>query len=490
MTLTPFDRFVDLARDSPLAPVWKEVRTDLLTPVSAFLAWAGDASHAFLLESIEGGERVGRYSFIGRDPFLTLRADGDHTAIEGAGRSERTAEPFLTVLRRHLERYRTAPVPDLPPLTSGAVGYFPYDAAAWFEPALRRPGGDTPTTEPATFMFFDTVVAFDSVRRRSVIVTHAKVGDYAGLRPAYDAACARIAEIEQALRQPVASHRRPPSPPTSIRTTTDAEPFERAVGLAKEAIAAGDAYQVVLSRRFETDITVDPFSVYRALRHVNPSPYLYFLRVGDLSIAGSSPEMLVRVGGRTAETHPIAGTRPRGATRADDEVLATELLANEKECAEHVMLVDLGRNDLGRVCEYGSVEVTRFMEVVRFSHVMHIASTVRGTLAEGRGGLDALASCFPAGTVSGAPKIRAMQIIADLEPHGRGLYAGGIGYIDFAGNLDFCIAIRTIVMRGGRATMQAGAGIVFDSDPTAEFAETSHKADALRRALDLAHARG
>ncbi len=492
MPQTTFDEFSELATRGNFVPVCREIWADLLTPVSAFLAIAADAEQAFLLESVEGGERVARYSFLGKDPFLVLRADHDGTVIERGRETNRSSESFLSVLRREVARRRPPPVGHLPRLTSGAVGYFGYDAARWFEPAVGRHGGVSgPSDDLATFMFFDTVLAFDHVKHRILVIANVDTDAIEDLTGAYEQAVQRIDRLEQELARPLTLATTPPTVGQATIGSNVSQPaFEDAVRSAKEAIAAGEAYQIVLSRRFDVDVSVDPFSVYRSLRHVNPSPYLYFLRTGRTTIVGSSPEMLVRVEGRRVETHPIAGTRPRGETVIEDEALETELLSSEKERAEHVMLVDLGRNDLGRICRYGTVEVTRYMEVVRYSHVMHIASTVQGELAAGRDGLDALAACFPAGTVSGAPKIRAMQLIADLETDPRGVYAGALGYLDFAGNLDFCITIRTIVIREGRASLQAGAGVVFDSDPAAEFQETADKARALLSALALAHELG
>jgi anthranilate synthase component 1 len=337
-------------------------------------------------------------------------------------------------------------------------------------------------------MLFDTVLAFDHVQHRILIIANARITPDEDLESLYQFACAKIQFLERELERNL-SHKRPEaSEPLAFASNHTKERFEEQVRAAKEHIAAGDIYQVVLSQRFEAEVEAEPFTVYRALRHVNPSPYMYFIRLGGVSVVGSSPEMLVRVEGSRVETHPIAGTRPRGRNNEEDMRLAEELKRNEKERAEHVMLVDLGRNDVGRVCEYGSVRVPQFMGLERFSHVMHLTSIVEGKLADDRDRLDALVSCFPAGTVSGAPKVRAMQIIKELEPSGRGLYAGAVGYIDFAGNLDFCIAIRTVIMSNGRAYVQAGAGIVMDSNPAAEYEETRDKAKALLRALDLAQA--
>ena len=491
MTDTTFEQFAALASQGTVVPVCREVRADMLTPVSAFLRIAENTDHAFLLESVEGGERAARYSFLGKDPFLVLRSDGDGTRVERGGGSERRPEPFLEALRELMSRYRAAPVPGLPRFAGGAVGFLGYDAAAWFEPTLARHpafAAKPRAGDDAAFMFFDTVLAFDHVKHRILIIANVRTDDTEsdGLEIAFGLGRAKIRFLEAELRRQLSEPDAVAAGTLQVRSNTTQADFEEAVRTAKAHITAGDIFQVVLSQRFETEVAADPFAVYRALRYVNPSPYMYFVRMGDVAIVGSSPEMLVRVEGRRAETHPIAGTRPRGETDEADERLAAELAANEKECAEHVMLVDLGRNDLGRVSEFGSVQVPRYMGLERYSHVMHLVSRVEGTLAEGQDRLDALAACFPAGTVSGAPKIRAMEIIADLEPTRRGIYAGAVGYLDFAGHLDCCIAIRTIVMTGGRAYVQAGAGIVADSDPTAEYRETEAKASALIRALEIA----
>jgi anthranilate synthase component 1 len=494
---TTFDEFVDLARRGTFVPVVKEIMADLLTPVSAFLKIAEHSDYAFLFESVEGGERVARYSFLGKDPFLVLRQRGARTVLDRSGVTTETDEPFIQVLRRLMAEFQSPFVPGLPRFTGGAVGFIGYDASPIFEPALRDAwqraswsgaDGGTGTEDDAGFMLFDTVLAFDHVKHRILVVANARVTADEDLRALYQFASAKIEflerELERGLSQPVA---RPEAVP-DVQSNVTREAFEAGVRTIKERIGAGDIYQAVLSQRFEADVTADPFTVYRALRHVNPSPYMYFMRMGGLAIVGSSPEMLVRVEGRRVETHPIAGTRPRGTNEEEDLRLAEELKRNEKERAEHVMLVDLGRNDLGRVCEYGSVRVPQYMSLERYSHVMHLVSTVDGTLAEDRDHLDALVACFPAGTVSGAPKIRAMEILADLEPTRRDIYAGAIGYIDFAGNLDFCIAIRTITIRSGRARVQAGAGIVADSNPAAEYEETRDKAKALLHALSMAEA--
>jgi anthranilate synthase component 1 len=335
-------------------------------------------------------------------------------------------------------------------------------------------------------MLFDTVLAFDHARHRILVIANARITGDEDLESLYQFACARVGFVERELERALSRSTPPASHALEVSSNVTKERFEEMVRTAKEYIAAGDIYQVVLSQRFEAAVDADPFTVYRALRHVNPSPYMYFLRVGGRSIVGSSPEMLVRAEGRKVQTHPIAGTRPRGRTDEEDQRLGEELKRNEKERAEHVMLVDLGRNDLGRVCEYGSVRVPTYMTLERYSHVMHLVSVVDGKLDESHDRLDALVACFPAGTVSGAPKVRAMEIIAELEGGRRGVYAGAVGYLDFAGNLDFCITIRTVLIENGRAYVQAGAGIVADSNPTAEYEETRDKARAVLRALELA----
>jgi anthranilate synthase component 1 len=488
MKLTSFEEFVELAKRGTFVPVVKEVVADLLTPVSAFLKIAEHSDYAFLLESVEGGEHVGRYSFLGKDPFLILRGRRDETLVEQAGVTTTADTPFIDTLRGLMNSFQSPFVPGLPRFTGGAVGYLGYDTAEEFEPAVARADGrdGAAVAEDAGFMLFDTVLAFDHVQHRILLIANARISGDEELRSLYQFACAKIEFLESELERALSLSRVASADTLSLTSNFTQPAFETIVRQAKEHIAAGDIYQVVLSQRFSAAVGVDPFTVYRALRHVNPSPYMFFVRMGERSIVGSSPEMLVRVEGRHAVTHPIAGTRPRGRSDEEDQRLAEELKRNEKERAEHVMLVDLGRNDLGRVCEYGTVRVPTFMSLERYSHVMHLVSVVEGQLAADRDRLDALVACFPAGTVSGAPKVRAMQIINELEPSRRGIYAGAVGYLDFAGNLDFCIAIRTIVLERGQAHIQAGAGIVSDSNPTAEYEETRDKARAMVRALELA----
>ena len=495
MKQTTFEEFVELTRRGTFVPVVREIMADLLTPVSAFLKIAEHSDYAFLFESVEGGEQVARYSFLGKDPFLVLRAQQGKTTIDRSGVTTASEEPFMGVMRRLMTEFQSPFVAGLPRFTGGAVGFIGYDASPVFEPALDDAwqkaswaSSSAATEDDAGFMLFDTVLAFDHVKHRILIVANARVTPDEDLGALYQFASAKLDFLERELERGLSHPERHPGAEPSVFSNLTKETFEAGVRKIKDHIAAGDIYQAVLSQRFEADVTADPFTVYRALRHVNPSPYMYFIRMGKLAIVGSSPEMLVRVEGRDVETHPIAGTRPRGASEDEDLRLAEELKRNEKERAEHVMLVDLGRNDIGRVCDFGTVRVPQYMALERYSHVMHLVSTVEGRLAEEHDHLDALVACFPAGTVSGAPKIRAMQLLAELEPTRRDIYAGAVGYIDFAGNLDFCIAIRTITIRDGRARIQAGAGIVADSNPAAEYEETRDKAKALLQALAMAEA--
>jgi anthranilate synthase component 1 len=486
-----YDDYDRLSGAGGLVPVFRELPGDLLTPVSAFLALAAGRERAFLLESVVGGERIARYSFLGRDPVATLEVRDGRVLESDADGTRTLPGGLLQALRARLGR-PAAEVPSLPRFTGGAVGYLSYDAVRLFE---KVPDRHPPDASPAArFCFYRSLVAFDHVLQRLVLIADAEPGR----RAAYEQAQQVLDALEADLRRPAApaADRQPAREAPSSRAAEapaddgaffgDGPGFRAAVGRAKEHIAAGDAFQVVLSRRRVVDCPPAPFTVYRALRMVNPSPYMYFLKDGAGAIAGASPEMLVRVSGRRVEARPIAGTRPRGADELDDERLGCELLADEKERAEHLMLVDLGRNDLGRVCRFHSIETPEFMKIERYSHVTHLVSSVVGELAEGRDALDALVAAFPAGTLTGAPKIRAMEIIDALEPARRGLYGGALGYIDLRGNLDFCITIRTLLLDGSRAAIQAGAGIVADSDPEAERRETEAKAGAMLEALQLA----
>ena len=484
MKTTTFEEFKELAQRGTFVPVYREIVADLLTPVSAFLKIAEHSDYAFLLESVEGGEQVGRYSFLGKDPFLILKSRGGKTIIDRGGETSESDKGFVETLRELMAKYHSPFVPDLPRFTGGAVGYLGYDAAAWFEPVKLQDAAED--HDDAGFMLFDTVLAFDHVRHRILIIANARITGDEDLESLYQFAIAKIGFVKRELERTLSKPPKKDAKPFAVTSNVTKERFEEMVRTAKEYIAAGDIYQVVLSQRFEAEVSSDPFTVYRALRHVNPSPYMYFLKLGGRSIVGSSPEMLVRVEGQLVQTHPIAGTRPRGRTPEEDIRLGEELKRNEKERSEHVMLVDLGRNDVGRVSQYGSVRVPTYMTLERYSHVMHLVSIVEGRLDDQHDRLDALVACFPAGTVSGAPKVRAMEIIAELENRRRGVYAGAVGYLDFAGNLDCCITIRTVVMEDGHAYVQAGAGIVADSNPTAEYEETRDKARAVLTALEFA----
>jgi anthranilate synthase component 1 len=475
--------FAALARGGRLVPVYREVFADHETPVSAFRK-VDEGPYSFLLESVEGGEKWGRFSLLGSRPSLVFVARGDRCEVIENGRTTALPGHPLDELAALLKRHQAVPLPGLPRFCGGAVGYLGYDVVRWFE-RLPRTNEDDLHLPDAMFMFGDVVSVFDNLTHTMKVVTHARGGDNPDA--AYDAAVARIeaevARLQSARAWTPAPAGRTPAEPESTMTR---ERYMAAVETAQEHIRAGDIFQVVLSHRMSTPVTQPAFEAYRALRVTNPSPYMYFLRLGDLALVGSSPEVLVRRTDTVVEVRPIAGTRARGRTTDEDRALEAELLADEKERAEHVMLVDLGRNDVGRVAEFGTVETNESMIIERYSHVMHIVSNVRGRLAPERTPLDILRACFPAGTVSGAPKVRAMEIIEDLEPVRRGVYAGAVGHFDYHGNLDLCIAIRTLVYANGRAYWGAGAGIVADSQPDREWEETLSKGRALWLAVQKA----
>src|SRR5438270_7736093 len=478
-----------LAREATLVPVVKSVMADLLTPVSASLAIFRGEENAFLLESVERGEQIGRYTFLGARPYMQLRTHGSEITIQRGKKREQRGGNVFDIAKELLQRHKLAYVPGLPPFTAGAVGFCSYDIVRQLEKIGEHTKNDLHLPD-CVLMFFDRLLAFDHLRHQIHIVA---VADVSRERPrrAYDRASRDIAILERKLAKGLSpalwkrSARRSRGA-MKIHAGTRPRDFERRVERCKEYIAAGDIFQVVLSQRLDFTPDVAPFDLYRALRQVNPSPYLYFLRNADTHILGSSPEMLVRVTGRKLEYRPIAGTHPRGRDEAEDDRLEEQMRTDEKERAEHVMLVDLGRNDLGRVSEYGSVKVKDLMYVERYSHVMHLVSALEGTLRKDLDALDAFAACFPAGTLSGAPKVRAMQIIEELEPTRRGIYGGSVLYADFAGNLDSCIAIRTMLLKGKKAYLQAGAGIVADSDPEREYEECMNKAKAVLRAVEAA----
>jgi len=478
-----YDAFLANCREGTVVPVVKRVLADMLTPVSAFLRIAGDSPYAFLLESVEGGEKVARYSFLGAKPDSVLRVVSGEVFVEENGVTRRDDLPPLQAMRRYAGRYVPVRSDDLPPFTGGAVGFMGYGAIHWFE-KLPDAHKDDLGIDDSIVAFFSTLVAFDHVRHEMVLISNVFTdGRTEGLEAEYDQALARIAAMEAQLELPASVPVPLGGERAKMRSTMNRDLFEMAVNRAKEYITAGDAFQVVLSQRLELSITAHPFQIYRALRVVNPSPYMFYLRLGDVTLVGASPEMLVRCTGRRVDYRPIAGTRPRGATDVEDALLGEELRTDEKETAEHVMLVDLGRNDLGRVCDFGSVEVTELMTIERYSHVMHIVSGIKGRLRAGSDRFDALAACFPAGTVTGAPKLRAMQIVDELEPTRRGPYSGAVFYVDYTGNLDSCITIRTLVIKGNKAYLQVGAGIVADSEPDKEYIETINKARAITRAI-------
>jgi anthranilate synthase component I len=488
-----FKEFSRLARSATLVPVVKSVSADLLTPVSAFLAIAEKEPHAFLLESVERGEQIGRYTFLGARPYMRLRARGSAIEIERGKHREQYEGNVFQFVKQLLSEHQPAAIPGIPPFAGGAVGYFSYDVVRQLEKIGEHAKNDLGLPD-CELMFYDRLLAFDHLRHQIHIVAAEDVSRE-NPRKAYDRAVRDIAALERKLAaglRPAIWRRSAKAKPGKLKihaATTRAQ-FLRSVERCKEYIAAGDIFQVVLSQRLDFVPGIAPFDLYRALRQVNPSPYLYFLRMGETQILGSSPEMLVRVTGRKLEYRPIAGTHPRGRDEAEDLRLEQQMRNDEKERAEHVMLVDLGRNDLGRVSEYGSVKVKDLMYVEKYSHVMHLVSALEGTLRKDLGALDAFAVCFPAGTLSGAPKVRAMQIIEELEPVRRGVYGGSVFYADFAGNLDSCIGIRTMLMQGKHAYLQAGAGIVADSDPASEFEESMNKAQALLRAVEMARGSG
>ena len=497
--------FLELAKSHRLVPVYRQLVGDTLTPVTAFRK-IQEGDWSFLFESVIGGERVGRYSFVGSGPFLRFQAWGHTVRIETLGREgEVPAEPRapgsagaspsrhpdpLKLLEETLAEYRAPVLPGLPRFCGGAVGYAGYDTVRYVE-RLDQPPLDDRQLPDLCFALYDRMVIFDQINKTIAVVAHAHV-DAKNPDHSYADACKRVDELVERLEKKEADLRLcdiSPGGAVQRKAASNFTPaaFEKAVEKAKDYIRAGDIFQVVLSQRLATKTTAQPFDIYRTLRVVNPSPFMFYLSLGpDLRLVGSSPEIMVRVEGDQVTIRPLAGTRKRGKTEAEDQRLADELIADPKERAEHIMLVDLGRNDVGRVARYGTVQLSDVMTVERYSHVMHICSNVIGRLQPGMSAFDALRSCLPAGTLSGAPKVRAMQIIDELEPHRRGPYGGAVGYVDFSGNMDTCIALRTMVLKGQTAYVQAGAGIVADSVPASEREETENKAMGLLRALEIA----
>jgi anthranilate synthase component 1 len=486
-----FQQFQNLAKQGNLIPVYDVFSADLLTPVSAYLRLTQGSRYSFLLESVEGGEKIARYTFAGVNPEEIFRYAGGACVLESRNRMIWEERDPISFLRQHMTKFRPVRVPGLPPLVAGAIGYFSYDMVRLIErlPKLLR---DDIGLYDAMLMFYRGVIAFDHVQHRLWIVRNVYTDGPGTLRAKYAAAVKEIQKTRQQLEVPVEKEKpqngaKRSTRPLKVNSNVKPAEYLQAVRKAKQYIRAGDIFQVVISQRFSARAQAPPFDVYRELRALNPSPYLFFLQLNDVAVVGSSPEMLVKVQGRDVFYRPIAGTRWRGKNEAEDLGLEKDLLASEKERAEHIMLVDLGRNDLGRVCEYGSIRVEKLMTVERYSHVMHLVSSLKGQLREDVDCFDALMSCFPAGTVSGAPKVRAMEIIEELEKTKRGIYAGGILYLDFAGNLDSCIALRTMVIKNGVAHVQAGGGIVADSTPQGEFDESVNKSKALLRALETAN---
>lgn len=480
------EAFKKLAKQGNLIPVYREILADFDTPLSAFRK-IDKGDYSFLLESVEGGERIARYSFLGSEPSLVFSSKGRKVEIREGGTSKSfiTKDDPIEELKRILSRYRVVKVKGLPRFTGGFVGFFGYDMVRFMEDIPDKNPDDLNIPE-SVFMLTDTLLVFDHVDHKIKIISNAHVkGDPSR---AYDEAVKKIEKIEARIRSPLKSqkkHRLGKSVQKVSSNFTRAS-FEKMVRKAKEYIKKGDIIQVVPSQRFETKVRSNPFEIYRALRSINPSPYMYYLKLGGFSLVGSSPEVMVRCEDGRVEVRPIAGTRRRGASEEEDEKLVKNLLSDPKERAEHIMLVDLGRNDIGRVCEYDSVKVPELMVIEKYSHVMHIVSDVSGRLKKGKDSFDVIRATFPAGTVSGAPKVRAMEIIDELENVRRGTYAGTVGYFSFSGNLDTCITIRTILIKGKTAYIQAGGGVVADSDPAREYQETINKAKALIRAIDMA----
>jgi len=489
-----FEKFLEEAQKGNVVPIVRSVLADLHTPVGAFLRIAGNAEQSFLLESIEGGEKLARYSFLAANPWMTVRSRNSQTLVERNGEKKTLAETnLIEFLREYFGKNKLARRPQLPPLCGGAVGFFAYDSARWFEKALEN--GKNSETDEAVWMFFRNILAFDRLKQRielvSVVFTDEANGDEAKLRILYDEACEETERLERLLQEnnlPVSDSTNQEKREKSHQFSSNwlKTDFLEAVEKIKDHILAGDAYQVVLSQRFKRQTSAEAINIYRALRTTNPSPYMLYINLGTETLIGASPEMLVRCHGKKLEYRPIAGTRTRGATETEDWILGEDLRSDMKEISEHIMLVDLGRNDLGRVSEFGSVEVAELMKIEKYSHVQHLVTSLTSRLKDGNDRFDALGACFPAGTVSGAPKVRAMQIIDELEPTPRGFYAGAIGYIDYAENLDTCIAIRTIRLENKEASIQAGAGVVADSIPEKEYEETINKARALVKAIEMA----
>lgn len=479
------NQFLKLSKDYTAIPVYKRLLADVLTPVSLFMNIREGARNPFLLESVEGGEQLARYSFIGRNPYQTLQFDGSKTTLSNKTTKVEIDRPYFEELKSQTTKYTEPKIPELPRLTGGAVGFSAYDTFRLVEDLPDVPDDDLHLPE-AVWCFYDEIYAFDHVKHQVILIKTVFTDETSDPEKQYESALISLEEMESAAMSGNYKRREFSIDPESLVSNTERDQFKNMVNTAKDYIYEGDIFQVVLSQRFEANMSGDSFMLYRALRMVNPSPYLFFLDFDDFQIVGSSPEVLVRVQDKEVRVLPIAGTRPRGNTHQEDLELEEDLKNDPKEVAEHIMLVDLGRNDLSRVSKPGTVKMERNQVIERYSHVMHIVSDVVGEISNEMTSVDALMQCFPAGTVSGAPKIRAMQIIDELEPTKRGIYAGAVGYFDFSGNMDTCIAIRTMVVTKNKVYIQAGAGIVADSDPSKEFEETQNKAGALVQALSVA----
>ncbi len=487
-----FAAFKEKTATANVIPVIGTLPADLLTPLAVYLKLSRAAKNSFLLESVEGGENLARYSFIGADPTMIVSGNDREIVSTADGETASHSIPMLKFLREHFDGKAIFAESDLPSFVGGAIGFMGFSCAEWFEPCLKGMTNDAGNEPDAAFMFFRNIVAFDHAKQVikiiSLVFTEEANGNEEKLSTLFESArreCERLKRILETGDVSLPAQNESAGS-GDIGSNWKRSDFEDAVRKIIELINAGECYQAVLSKCFSKKTSASPVAIYRAVRSINPSPYMFLLQFEDRSVIGASPEMLVRCRGRSLEYRPIAGTRPRGTTPEEDNELATEMKADKKEVAEHLMLVDLGRNDLGRVAEYGSVGVENLMSVEKYSHVQHLVSDLRATLRDGLDRFDALAACFPAGTVSGAPKVRAIEIIQELEPTKRGIYAGAVGYFDYSGNMDTCIAIRTLVLENGVARVQAGAGIVADSVPEREFEETVNKAKALLRAVEIA----
>ena len=484
-TQLTFNEFQNLARGCTTVPVYKRILADLLTPVAAWVHLSQKAEYAFLLESVEKGNQYSRYSYVGINPQKILMHHNGKTTITENGKTIDIDTPFLTLLRETQSQYNMTKLPGIPSFTGGLVGYLGYETIAWVEDIPIHDESDLDVPD-SVFMLFEDMIAFDHLKGSALVISNVNVDSERDLKEQFDEAHERVDSIGESLHSDVDYQTPIRVEKSTVFSNFDQDAFESAVLKAKEHIVDGDVFQLVLSQRFERQTSVEPTTLYRALRTINPSPYMFHLKINNFDIIGASPELLVKVEDGTVEIRPIAGTRHRGVTEAEDQVLADDLMNDEKECAEHLMLLDLGRNDVGRVSEYGSVTIPENMKIENYSHVMHIVSDVKGKLAKDKDPFDALMSGFPAGTVTGAPKIRAMEIIHELEQERRDIYSGAVGFFDFTGNVNTCIAIRTMIMKDGIVHFQSGAGIVHDSDPTKEFEETVNKAKAIMAAIDFA----